>query len=195
MRHCPYSAVVPGKRLAVGSGRVAEVTLTYPFVGATRDGGPLPDGYHAVHRTADLGQGDGVFTAAAAALRSWEMHRGAGLRVRASGPVAVGVRADQRLGPIHAPCEVVWVVDEPNRWGFGYGTLPGHPESGEESFVVARDPASDVVRVEVGSISRPVAWYVRLAGPLGRVVQEYAMRRYIAALRRLVRRSDDPRLG
>jgi uncharacterized protein (UPF0548 family) len=34
---------------------------------------------------------------------------------------------------------VVWTVDEPNRIGFGYGTLQGHPESGEESFVVSRE--------------------------------------------------------
>jgi uncharacterized protein (UPF0548 family) len=30
-----------------------------------------------------------------------------------------------------APVRVVYVVDEPTRRGFAYGTLPGHPESGE----------------------------------------------------------------
>ena len=32
------------------------------------------------------------------------------------------------LGPVRAPCRVVYVVDEPDRRGFAYGTLPGHPE-------------------------------------------------------------------
>jgi uncharacterized protein (UPF0548 family) len=36
------------------------------------------------------------------------------------------------LGPIRVPCRVVYVLDEPERRGFAYGTLPGHPESGEE---------------------------------------------------------------
>jgi uncharacterized protein (UPF0548 family) len=34
------------------------------------------------------------------------------------------------LGPVHvkAPCRLVYVTDEVNRFGFAYGTLPGHPE-------------------------------------------------------------------
>ncbi|SIP67631.1 hypothetical protein BN9982_740001 [Mycobacterium tuberculosis] len=33
---------------------------------------------------------------------------------------------------LRAPCRVVYVIDEPDVRGFGYGTLPGHPVSGEE---------------------------------------------------------------
>ena len=38
------------------------------------------------------------------------------------------------------PCRIVWVVDEPDAFGFGYGTLRGHPDEGEESFVVRGGP-------------------------------------------------------
>lgn len=38
----------------------------------------------------------------------------------------------------NAPCQVVYVLDEPDRQGFAYGTLPGQPESGEEAFVIER---------------------------------------------------------
>ncbi len=38
-------------------------------------------------------------------------------------------------------CWVVYVVDEPERFGFAYGTLPHHVIEGEESFVVERDGA------------------------------------------------------
>ena len=32
------------------------------------------------------------------------------------------------------PCRIVSVIDGQTRWGFAYGTLPGHPEQGEEAF-------------------------------------------------------------
>src|SRR5919205_692999 len=55
--------------------------LTYPHIGATRDDGPLPGGYRHVMRRERLGDGRDVFDRATAALRSWDMQRGAGLRV------------------------------------------------------------------------------------------------------------------
>ena len=58
------------------------------------------------------------------------------------------------LGPVRAPCRVVYVVDEPDRRGFAYGTLPGHAESGEELFLVRYDPATDEVYAEVTAFSR-----------------------------------------
>ena len=41
-------------------------------------------------------------------------------------------------------CRVASVVDEPNRFGFAYGTLPIHPEQGEQSFIVERDEGGKV---------------------------------------------------
>jgi uncharacterized protein (UPF0548 family) len=73
------------------------------------------------------------------------------------------------------------VLDEPDRQGFGYGTLPGHPESGEESFVVRRD--GDRVTLTVGAYSRPGLLVTRLAGSAGRLGQRLMVRRYAAALR------------
>ena len=35
------------------------------------------------------------------------------------------------------PCRIVSVIDGQTRWGFAYGTLPGHPEQGEEAFIVS----------------------------------------------------------
>jgi uncharacterized protein (UPF0548 family) len=87
-----------------------------------------------------------------------------------------------RLGPLPVPCRVVWVVDERHRAGFGYGTLPGHPEAGEEAFVVTRDP-SGAVTFTVSAYSRPGLLLTRLAGPFGRWGQRLMIRRYAAALR------------
>jgi uncharacterized protein (UPF0548 family) len=39
---------------------------------------------------------------------------------------------------MRAPCRVIYTITEPRRKGFAYGTLPGHPESGEEAFTISQ---------------------------------------------------------
>ena len=77
------------------------------------------------------------------------------------------------------------MLDEPSRAGFAYGTLPGHPEQGEEAFVV-RLMDDGVVRFDVVAFSRPGSTLTRLAGPIGRVAQSVALRGYLRALYRFV---------
>ncbi|MGZ4748627.1 MAG: DUF1990 family protein, partial [Oryzihumus sp.] len=79
-------------------------------------------------------------------------------------------------------------VEEPDRVGFGYGTLPGHPESGEEAFVV--EQVGGTVRFTVTAFSRGARWYTRLAQPVTLFAQRLALRRY---LRCLQRRAEPPR--
>ncbi|MCA1269619.1 DUF1990 domain-containing protein [Streptomyces rubiginosohelvolus] len=165
-------------------------TLTYPEVGATRLG-PLPRGYHHLHHSTRVGRGAEDFAAAGAAITEWRMHRASGARVEASARRAEpggDVRISVGLGPLRfaAPCEVIWTAyEEDGRTGFGYGTLPGHPENGEECFVV--DLAEDgTVWFTVLAFSRPASWYTRLAGPLVPVVQHWYARRLGRTLRRIV---------
>ncbi len=162
------------------------MNLSYVEVGGTR--GELPEGYHHVRRHEVIGAGEAVFRRAAAGLRRWDLHRGAGLRVRAPGPAAVGVRVDcgVGLGParIWVPCEVVWLLDQPQFFGFGYGTLPGHPECGEEAFELTLDDAGEVC-FTIKAFSRPATWYARLAGPVMRAVQQRVTDRYVRAAHRL----------
>ncbi|HLU46229.1 MAG TPA: DUF1990 domain-containing protein [Natronosporangium sp.] len=165
-----------------------EQTFTYPEVGATA-ADQLPPGYrHLEHRVRLAGTD---LAAAAEPLLTWRMHRAAGLRIAASAPrAAVGVQVRQVVGfgPIQivAPCRVVWTVADLDRIGFGYGTLPGHPVSGEEAFLVSRDP-DGALWFTVRAFSRPTRWFTRLAGPAGAVVQRVMARRYAAAMRRLTR--------
>ena len=105
---------------------------TYPEVGGTlREA--MPAGYHHVQVERRLG-GPEVFDRAAGFVLGWGLQRGAGMRVPADGPAVEGQRVEMRLGPgpasLVAPVQVVAVVDEPDRRGFAYGTLPGHPEAG-----------------------------------------------------------------
>ncbi|MGV0742440.1 DUF1990 family protein [Mycolicibacterium sp. XJ870] len=160
---------------------LAALPLTYPEVGATA--GELPAGYHHARASAVIGTGRDRFKGAGDAVLRWGMQRGAGLRVQATSEVAaIGTELLVRLGPIPAPCRVVYVLDEPDRRGFAYGTLPGHPESGEELFSVRYDPASDTVHAEVAAFSRPATWWSRLGGPITRLAQRAVTQRYLKAV-------------
>ncbi|MDH2388005.1 DUF1990 domain-containing protein [Streptomyces sp. HNM0663] len=162
--------------------------LGYAEVGATRHE-PLPSGYRHLRHTEPIGRGRPCFEAAGAAVTTWGMHRGSGARVdsdavRAEPGVRLEVSAG--LGPLRlgAPCEVVWTAYGPDRTGFAYGTLTGHPERGEESFVV--DLREDgTVWFTVTAFSRPAAWYTRLAGPLVPVLQRKYARRLGRTLRNI----------
>lgn len=162
--------------------------LTYQPVGMTAPDGPSPPaGFHPLRVATGLGHGPSVFHAASEALGAWRMHRGLGLRVDADGQqAALGVELELRFGPLRAPCRVVWTVREERRVGFAYGTLVGHPERGEEAFVVEWLP-DDSVRLTVSALSTPAAWYVRAAGPLGRGAQRLIARGYGWSLRRAAR--------
>jgi uncharacterized protein (UPF0548 family) len=162
-------------------GDLAALPLTYAEVGATA--GPLPAGYHHVQKAAVIGRGRRRFDEAGDAGMRWGMLRGAGLRVEATSDVAaVGSDVIVHLGPVRAPCRVVYVVDEADRRGFAYGTLPGHAESGEERFMVRYDPATDEVHAEVVAFSRHGTWWSRLGSPVTSVIQRLVTERYLRAL-------------
>jgi len=155
--------------------------FTYAEVGATA--GHLPAGYHHVRLSAPIGTGRSRFEQAAAAVMRYGMLRGAGLRVAATTEVAeVGTEVLGKLGPFAAPCRVVYVVDEPNRRGFAYGSLPGHAVSGEEMFGVRYDPADESVHAEVVAFSRPATWWSRVGAPVASLIQRVVTRRYLSAV-------------
>jgi uncharacterized protein (UPF0548 family) len=162
--------------------------LSYSPAGLTRDV-PTPVGFHTMVQRRTIGRGPADFARAREGLMSWQMHRDAGLRMMVTAPrAAVGVESLGVLGigtvGLQVPCRVVWAVDEERRAGFAYGTLPGHPERGEEAFVVDLG-ADGAVWFTVRAVSRPAAWYMRAAGPLGRLGQRIFARRYVSALQRL----------
>jgi len=160
---------------------LADRPLTYAEVGATA--GRLPEGYHHVRLSSPIGTGRGRFEQAGAAVMRYGMLRGAGLRVAATTEVAeVGTDVLGRLGPFAAPCRVVYVLDEPNRRGFAYGSLPGHAVSGEEMFGVRYDPADESVHAEVVAFSRPATWWSQIGAPVTSVIQRVVTRRYLSVV-------------
>lgn len=82
---------------------------------------------------------------------------------------------------IKFPVRVIYVIDEPNRRGFAYGTLPGHPEDGEESWIVEqRDDGS--VWITVRAFSRPATRFWWATYPFLRIAQAFYTERYLRAL-------------
>jgi uncharacterized protein (UPF0548 family) len=79
-----------------------------------------------------------------------------------------------------APARVAYLLDEPERFGFAYGTLPGHPARGEEAFVVVRSGGR--VRFEVVAFSRPQEPLARLGKPVTRLLQVRTIRSYLGAM-------------
>ena len=67
-------------------------------------------------------------------------------------------------------CRIVYVIDEPRRYGFAYGTLADHVEEGEERFVVEM-LADGTVWYDVSAFSRPRHLLAKIASPLVRSLQ------------------------
>jgi uncharacterized protein (UPF0548 family) len=85
------------------------------------------------------------------------------------------------LFPPQIPARVVYVIDEPLRKGFAHGTLPGHPETGEEAFIVEyRD--DDSVWLTIRAFSRPSSWIFWVGYPIMRLMQGIYTSRYERAL-------------
>jgi uncharacterized protein (UPF0548 family) len=170
-----------------------DAELTYSDSGATLTG-RRPIGFHNDSYRAVLGHGAATFERAVQGLQAWQAHRLPGVRVFPNGTkIESGAIVIVTLGTpmfaLAAPCRIVKVIDEANRWGFAYGTLPGHPEDGEEAFVVSIS-AEGSVRFEITVFSRPGNSMVRLSGPIGPAIQKNGTKGYVRALRRHVDQRD-----
>lgn len=159
---------------------------SYPHVGLTRDlgqsGAEPPLGYVLDHNRARLGSGPAAFTRAREAIRSWEMFHVGWVElcwptasIAPGSAVAVLAHA-AGLWLLNA-CRVVYAIDEGGaieRFGFAYGTLPDHAESGEERFTVEWRHEDDSVWYDLLAFSRPQ----RISARLGSVYTRRLQRRF-----------------
>lgn len=128
---------------------------------------------------------DADFDTAAAGLRGWRVQASV-FRVRATGPALPGavVELGFGLGPLVKKfyCRVTDVIDETDRCGFTYGTLPGHLERGAETFTLTRLPGNRA-RLDILARSEPATWWLRLARPVIDLARRaLTSRRYLRAL-------------
>jgi uncharacterized protein (UPF0548 family) len=173
--------------------RLAQGELNYPGIGSTEDG-PTPEGFPCLVTQAYLGEGLATYRRVAQGILTWELQRRSGLRVRTESDVVVpGARVVSGFGVgpfrINAPCEVVWVHPAvpgggPQSAGFAYGTLPGHPERGEEAFEVSIDDRGTVL-LKITAFSRHSNWFYVAGGVLARAAQRHVTSRYIEGAHQL----------
>jgi uncharacterized protein (UPF0548 family) len=161
--------------------------LTYSEVGATN--ATPPSGYTVDHNRIQLGHGEATYKLAVDALRAWRQFdlgwvtivpRGVVVEVGAT--VAVKARAFGTWS-LNA-CRVVYVIDEARRFGFAYGTLPDHVESGEERFLIEW-LEDDSIWYDILAFSRPQHPLVKLSVPLARMLQKRFARASLAHMKSL----------
>jgi uncharacterized protein (UPF0548 family) len=156
----------------------SKLGFTYPAVGATAT--VPPAGYAVDHTRIKLGEGEEVFARAKAALERWNHFRLGWVK---AWPPEAPIHAGEVVAVIAqliglwwlSACRIVYVVDEPGpirRFGFAYGTLPDHAESGEERFLVEWDRASGEVWYDILAFSRPRQFLARLGYPYTRRTQK-----------------------
>jgi uncharacterized protein (UPF0548 family) len=166
----------------------SKLDFTYSAVGTTA---ALPPAGYVVDRTRiKLGEGQGVFAAAKAALERWEQFR---LGWVEAWPRETPLQAGQVVAVIARlfglwclnACRIVYVVNEEGpikRYGFAYGTLPEHAESGEERFTVEWHEDDNAVWYDILAFSRPQHLLARLGYPLARRLQKRFARDSAAAM-------------
>ena len=141
-----------------------------------------------------LGHGSKIFTSAKAALLSWRQFdlgwvelfpRGAPIEAETVVAVLVNHLGFWSLNG----CRIVYMIgngESSERFGFAYGTLTNHAESGEEIFEVSIDPASQEVSYHIRATSKPRATLARVGYPLTRALQARFRRDSLAAMQRAV---------
>lgn len=152
--------------------------FSYPEVGASASAAPT--GYNVDHSRVLLGSGEGTWQRAVEAIRAWRMFSMPWVSLHwPSAPIQVGT--DVAVSVHHFgfyllnACRIVYVVGEEGpvkRFGFAYGTLAEHAESGEERFTVEWNRADDSVWYDISAFSRPRQTLSRLGYPLSRLLQK-----------------------
>lgn len=155
-----------------------ESAFSYPEVGASA--GEIPSSYIVDGNRILLGQGEATWHRAVRAIREWQMFDIPWIRLYwPSAPIEVGINVAilvRHLGfcSLNAS-RIVYLVDEDRdieRYGFAYGTLLEHAETGEERFTVEWNRLDDQVWYDILAFSRPNKLLAKLGFPFSRALQK-----------------------
>jgi uncharacterized protein (UPF0548 family) len=166
-------------------------THSYSEVGATRATPPV--GYNIDHNRVVLGRGTETFRRAMTAIDEWRMFDMPWIELVPARPeakegetVAVVVK---HFGFYSVNISrVVYRIEDEDRYGFAYGTLPCHSERGEERFMVEHDQTTDEVWYDVYAFSKPHALAAQIGYALSRRLQKRFAKESMEAMQRAVSR-------
>lgn len=171
----------------------AKLDFTYAEVGATAT--MPPDGFAVDQTRIALGDGETIFRTVRRALERWEQFGLGWLEVwPPETPLRVGetvVVAAHVFGvwSLNA-ARIVYVIDESStsksRFGFAYGTLPGHVEAGEERFLIEWDKSDNRVWYDILAFSRPRHVLARLGNFQVRRMQKRFAQQSAAAIQQAI---------
>jgi uncharacterized protein (UPF0548 family) len=169
-----------------------DLPLSYGPIGIVR---ARTAGRDVDEMTVVIGRGQGDFERARAALLAWnQFDIGWVETFPRRAPVAVGTVVAVLIRHLGFwslnGCRVLYNVGSPAdvaRFGFAYGTLTNHAESGEELFEVFIDPRTEDVVYRIRATSRPQATLARFGQPIVRVLQERFRQQSAAAMKHATR--------
>jgi uncharacterized protein (UPF0548 family) len=165
-----------------------ELPLSYGPIGIVNGETPCRDLDEAI---VTIGRGRTDFDRARAALMAWKQFDIGWVETfPRHAPVEVGTVVAvliQHLGfwSLNGS-RVLFSLGGDGRFGFAYGTLTNHAESGEELFDVFLDSKSDEVRYRIRATSRPQAVLARFGQPIVRVLQARFRRDSAAVMKRAI---------
>ena len=159
-----------------------DAPFSYQAVGCTRDEPATVPGFCRDHERVLLGKGEEVFLRATEAIFAWKMMPPSVVQPCPAGtPIEEGAmtanlfRAWSLGGWLTLPTRILYLVDDSQdgfrRSGFGYGTVHGHWEHGEERFLALWNEQNDTVWYDLLVYSRPRHPLARLAYPYTRYEQ------------------------
>jgi uncharacterized protein (UPF0548 family) len=166
-----------------------ELPLSYGPIGIVNGEAPCRDLDEAI---VTIGRGRADFDRARAALMAWKQFDIGWVETfPLHAPVAVGTVVAVLIRHLGFwslnGCRVLYRVaclDDAARFGFAYGTLTNHAESGEELFDVFLDPESDEVTYRIRATSKPQAALALIGQPFVRAIQARFRRDSAAAMKR-----------
>jgi len=170
-----------------------DLPLSYGPPGIVRDN--IAD--HRFHEAlVRVGHGTADFKRARAALLTWQQFDIGWVEAYPRhAPVAVGTVVGVLIRHLGFwslnGCRVLYCVSGPDddmRFGFAYGTLTNHAESGEELFEVFVDPETGDVMYRIRATSWPQAPLALIGHPIARALQARFRLHSIEAMKRATRR-------
>jgi uncharacterized protein (UPF0548 family) len=167
-----------------------QLPLSYDPIGLAREG---RRGFDIDEQTAIVGRGEAAFVRATTALAEWRHFELGWVELfpkRASiAPGTVVAVLPRHLGfwSLNG-CRVVYSIGThgDQTFGFAYGTLTNHTETGEEIFQVSFRPETGEVSYLIRAVSKPRAALAKLGYPLARLLQARFRRDSARALRRAI---------
>lgn len=169
--------------------------FTYPAIGGTE--WTPPAGFVIDHTRVKLGDGEKIFNEAKAILTRWGHFQ---LGWVESSSCDIPLEQGQVVGVLAKvfgvwclnACRIVSVINaatsDLHRFGFVYGTLPGHVECGEERFLVQWDQSDNSVWYDILAFSRPQHVLAQIGYRVVRRLQKRFARDSASVVQRDIRR-------